>query len=70
MVHGMAEQKTAKSDDGKGVPPAAEPARVWDPRLFPGGSPKSAELHVGINAVDKDALWIDDAAVGGVKSTS
>ena len=69
----MAEQKTEKTEkaeDGKGVPPPAQPARAWDPRLFPGGSPKSAELHVGINAVDKDAMWIDDAVVGGVKSTS
>ena len=66
----MAEEKTAKSEDGKGVPPAAEPARVWDPRLFPGGSPAAAKLHVGVNAVDKDAMWIDGAVVDGVKSTS
>ena len=69
----MAEQKTEKTEkveDGKGIPPPAEPARVWDPRLFPGGSAKAAQLHVGVNAVDKDAMWIDDVAVGGVKSTS
>ena len=69
----MAEQqtdKTAKVEDGKGVPPAAEPVRVSDARLFPGGSPKAAQLHVGVNAVDKDAMWIDGVTVGGVKSTS
>jgi hypothetical protein len=63
-------EKTEKVEDGKGVPPAAEPARVWDPRLFPGGSPKASQLHVGVNAVDKDVTWIDDADVPGVKSTS
>jgi hypothetical protein len=66
----MADQKTAKNEDGKGVPPPAEPARVWDPRLFPGGSPDAARLHIGVNAVDPDAMWIDDVIVGGVKSTS
>jgi hypothetical protein len=66
----MAEQKTAKGDEGKDVPQAAEPARVWDPRLFPGGSPDAARRHIGVNAIDTDAMWIDDAVVGGVKSTS
>ena len=63
-------EKHEKVEDGKGVPPAAEPARVWDARLFPGGSPKASQLHVGVNAVDKDAMWIDDVDVPGVKSTS
>jgi hypothetical protein len=63
-------EKTEKVEDGKGVPPPVEPARVWDRRLFPGGSPKAAQLHVGMNALDKDAIWIDDAEVPGVKSTS
>lgn len=63
-------EKTEKVEDGKGTPPAAEPARVVDQRLFPGGSAKAAELHVGINAVDKDATWNDDVEVPGVKSTS
>jgi hypothetical protein len=63
-------EKHEKVEDGKGVPPPAEPARVWDPRLFPGGSPKASQLHVGVNAVDKDATWIDDTEVPGVKSTS
>ena len=63
-------EKAAKVEDGKGVPPPAEPARVLDRRLFPGGSPKSAQLHVGINAVDKDATWTDEVEVPGVKSTS
>lgn len=68
----MAEQKiekTEKVEDGKGIPPAAEPARVWDRRLFPGGSPEASKLPVGVNALDKDAMWIDDVDVGGVKST-
>ena len=63
-------EKSEKVEDGKGTPPPAEPARVTDHRLFPGGSPKGAELKVGINAVDKDATWIDDVDVPGVKSTS
>ena len=63
-------EKHEKVEDGKGIPPAAEPPRVGDGRLFPGGSPKGSQLHVGINAVDKDATWIDDVEVPGVKSTS
>ena len=63
-------EKTEKVEDGKGVPPAAEPPRLVDWRLFPGGSAKGSQLAVGINAVDKDAAWIDDAEVPGVKSTS
>src|SRR5688572_2267383 len=40
-VSGMADkqiEKTAKVEDGKGVPPAAEPPRAEDRRLLPGGS--------------------------------
>jgi hypothetical protein len=48
-------EKHEKVEDGKGIPPAAEPPRVGDQRLFPGGSAKGAELHVGINAVDKSS---------------
>ena len=58
-------EKTEKVEDGKGIPPAAEPPRVSDRRLFPGGSPKSSQLHVGINAVDKDAMRIDDVTRRG-----
>lgn len=63
-------EKTEKVEDGKGIPPAAEPPRVSDQRLFPGGSQKGSQLHVGINAVDQDAMWSDDVEVPGVKSTS
>jgi hypothetical protein len=69
----MAEQKTSTSEDGKAVPPAGEQkpdgVPTGDPRLFPGGSPEAARLHIGVNALDKDALWIDDVLVPGVKST-
>jgi hypothetical protein len=65
----MAEQKASKGEDGKGVPAAAEPPRTWDPRLFPGGSPEAARIHIGMNAVDKETMWIDDVIVPGVKST-
>jgi hypothetical protein len=69
----MAEQKSSKSEDGRGVPPADEQQtaeiRAWDSRMLPGGSPDAARLHIGINAIDKDAMWIDDAIVPGVKST-
>jgi hypothetical protein len=70
----MADEKTSKSEDGKGVPPVGEsrtaeaPAR--DSRLFPGGSPEAAKTHIGVNAGDLDTMWIEDAIVGGVKSTS
>src|SRR5688572_27951589 len=63
-------EKHGKVEDDKGVPPAAGPARVWDARLYPGESPKASQLHVSVNAVDKDATWIDDTEVPGVKSTS
>jgi hypothetical protein len=70
----MADEKTSKSEAGRGIPPAGEsktadaPAR--DSRLFPGGSPEAAKTHIGMNAGDLDAMWIDDAVIGGVKSTS
>jgi hypothetical protein len=70
----MADEKTSKSEDGKGVPPAGESkaaeTQTGDRRLFPGGSPEAAKTHIGVNAGDLDAMWIDDAIVGGTKSTS
>ena len=63
-------EKHEKVEDGKGIPPAAEPARVEDRRLFPGGSAKGSQLPVGINAVDKEAMAVDDREVPGVMSTS
>jgi hypothetical protein len=69
----MADQKSPKSEDGRGVPPAGESTaaetETWDPRLFPGGSPEAAKTHIGMNAVDRDEMWIEDAVVPGVKST-
>jgi hypothetical protein len=69
----MADEKTTKTEDGKGIPPAGESktaeTRTWDARLFPGGSPEAAKTRIGVNAADLDAIWIDDAIVGGVKST-
>ena len=70
----MADEKTSKSEAGRGIPPAGEsktaeaPAR--DSRLFPGGSPEAAKTHIGVNAVDLDAMWSDDVVVGGTRSTS
>jgi hypothetical protein len=69
----MVDQKSAKSEDGKGVPAAAEQktaeTRTYDRRLFPGGSPDAASRPAGIAAIDTDAMWIDDVHVPGVKST-
>jgi hypothetical protein len=69
----MTDDKSSKNEAGKG-PPAGESkaaeTRTWDPRLFPGGSPEAAKTHIGVNAVDLDAMWIDDVVVGGTKSTS
>lgn len=74
MIGSMADEKTSKSEAGKGIPAAGETktaeTRAWDPRLFPGGSPEAAKTHIGVNAVDLDTMWTDDAIVGGVKSTS
>ena len=52
----MADQNSAKGDDGKGQPVTAEqkttePAPA-DPRLVPGGSFKSARTAIGVNAMD------------------
>jgi len=69
----MVDQKSAKSEDGKGVPAAGEQktaeTRTYDPRLFPGGSPEAAARPAGVAAIDPNAMWIDDVEVGGVKST-
>jgi hypothetical protein len=69
----MVEQKSSKGEDGKGLPPAGEQktaeTRTGDSRLFPGGSPNAARLHVGVNAIDPNDIWIDGVHVGGVKST-
>jgi hypothetical protein len=70
----MTDEKSSKGEADKSIPPAGESktaeTRTWDPRLFPGGSPEAAKTHIGVNAVDKDAMWIDDVVVGGTKSTS
>lgn len=52
----MADQKSAKGDDGRGQPANAEqkttdPAPA-DPRLVPGGSFRSARTAIGVNAMD------------------
>ena len=74
MTRGMADEKTSKTEAGKAVPPAGGQAtaetRTWDPRLFPGGSLEAAKTHIGVNAVDLDAMWSDDVVLGGTKSTS
>ena len=48
--------ETKKSDDGRGVPPAAEGTttepQAKDPRLIPGGSFRAAARPNGVNAVD------------------
>ena len=54
----MAEEKSAKSDDGRGMPAGSEQKTVepqpGDPRLIPGGSFKAARIHIGVNAVEKE----------------
>lgn len=49
-----------KSDDGKGVPPAAEGTttepQAKDPRLIPGGSFRNAAIPIGMNGVDPEDL--------------
>jgi hypothetical protein len=56
----MADEKSAKSDDGRGMPAGSEQKTVEpkpsDARLIPGGSFKAARIHIGVNAVEKDAL--------------
>jgi hypothetical protein len=53
----MAGEKSAKSEDGRGVPAGSEQKTVEpqasDPRLIPGGSFKAARIHIGVNGVDK-----------------
>jgi hypothetical protein len=62
----MVDQKSAQSEDGKGVPPAGEQktaeTRTYDRRLFPGGSPEASKLPAGVAAIDPDAIWIDDVS--------
>ena len=63
MTGGMADEKTPKSEAGKAVPPGGEQKtadnRSYDRRLFPGGSPEAAKTHIGVNAVDLDAIGLD-----------
>jgi hypothetical protein len=70
----MVEQKSSKSEDGKGVPAAGEQktaeTRAIDTRLFPGGTVDGSKRPVGINAMDKDDRPLVDTEVGGTKSTS
>jgi hypothetical protein len=67
---GMAEEKSAKSDDGRGMPPGSEQNTVEpqpsDPRLIPGGSFKAARIHIGVNAVDKEDMPGVEAIEEGV----
>lgn len=53
---GMADQKGAKGDDGRGQPPNAEQKTTEpapsDPRLVPGGSFKNARKRIGMTGVD------------------
>ena len=52
----MADQKSAKGDDGRGQPANAEQKTVEPPpsdsRLIPGGSFKSARTAIGMTAMD------------------
>jgi hypothetical protein len=70
----MVEQKSAKSEDGKGVPAAGEQktaeTRPHDTRLFPGGTVDGSQRAIGINAVDKADVPLAQVDVGGTKSTS
>jgi hypothetical protein len=70
----MVEQKSSRSEDGKGVPPAGEQktadTTTEDRRIFPGGSPDAANIPVGVAALDKDETAADDRVLPGVKSTS
>jgi hypothetical protein len=63
MTRGMADEKISKTEAGKAVPPAGEQKtadnRSYDRRLFPGGSPEAAKTHIGVNAVDLDAIGRD-----------
>ncbi|HMC77051.1 MAG TPA: hypothetical protein VKH34_07950 [Vicinamibacterales bacterium] len=70
----MVEQKSAKSEDGKGVPAAGEQktaeTRAIDTRLFPGGVTDGAKRPVGVAAIDKADVPLAEVEVGGTKSTS
>jgi hypothetical protein len=52
----MADEKSSKGDDGRGVPAAAEQKTVEpapaDARLIPGGSFRAARRPVGVNGLD------------------
>lgn len=68
----MVEQKSAKSEDGRGVPAAGEQKTAEpppsDPRLIPGGSFKAARIHIGVNAVEKEVLpGVESIDAGVVK---
>jgi hypothetical protein len=66
----MAEEKSAKGDDGRGIPAAGEQKTVdpqpSDSRMIPGGSFKAARIHIGVNAVDKEELPGVEAIEEGV----
>jgi hypothetical protein len=52
----MADEKSSKGDDGRGIPAggeqkATEPAPA-DARLIPGGSFRAARRPIGVNAMD------------------
>ena len=70
----MVEQKSAKTEDGKGVPASGEQktaeTRAHDTRLFPGGTVDGSKRAVGINAMDKADVPLAEVDLGGTKSTS
>jgi len=70
----MVEQKSAKHEDGKGVPPSADQKTAEPPahdtRLFPGGTVDGSKRAIGINAMDKADVPLAQVDVGGTKSTS
>jgi hypothetical protein len=70
----MADEKSGKSDDGRGMPAGSEQKTVEpkpsDARLIPGGSFKAARIHIGVNAVEKEALPGVDAIEEGVVRTT
>jgi hypothetical protein len=66
----MAEDKSSKSEDGRGSPAGSEQKTVEpaaaDSRLIPGGSFEAARIHIGVNAVDKEDLPGIEAIEHGV----
>ena len=56
----MAGEKSSKNEDGRGIPAGSDQKTVEpqpsDPRLIPGGSFKAARIHIGVNAMEKDAF--------------